>query len=171
MEPRKTDLEKESSVKKQKMDAEGATVSKTTFFLFVHKVQVCKLATREEGKESLRKDADPLQIPFQGKSLMRFVLHRSKMRSLHSSSRILKVYITGFRYTTIQMASTPYSLKPVSLEQLPLWEWWTENIFQGQSRGKEHLAAWVQLQVNQRPYPLNDLLQEKQILTFIYLWH
>lgn len=29
-----------------------------------------------------------------------------------------------------------YSLKAVSLEQLPLWEWWTECAFQGQGRGQ-----------------------------------
>lgn len=40
---------------------------------------------------------------------------------------------------------TPYSLKSVSLERLPLWELWAEGTFQGQARHEEPLIVQVQL--------------------------
>lgn len=55
---------------------------------------------------------------------------------------------------------TPYFLKVISLEQLPLWEWGTECTAEDKARPKEPLITQVWFTDDQRSCLLADLFQQ-----------
>lgn len=96
-------------------------------------------------KERQKKEVDKPRLVGGGfnkgrNSYTRLILGGQKTsKPLHLPSRILKVYIASLMglvtYTVQMISTTPYSFKAMSLEWLPLWEWWAEYIFQKQGRG------------------------------------
>lgn len=125
----------------------------------------CKLAPVHEDKERPRKVADHSRLVSgkfnkQGSFYIKLVLSgHEKSRSPYPPTRILKDCIealNGFSHILVQTVSaTLSSLKAVSLQQVPLWEWCAEYTFQGQGRRQLPKSSWW---VNWQPRHLDTLL-------------
>ena len=97
-----------------------------------------------QGKERQRKEADHYRlvggsVNKQGNLHMRIVLGGLKTRSLHLTSRILKVYtegLPGFIHIFSPDGLNNTFLSQVHILQRPsLWQQWAEYTFQGQGMG------------------------------------